>query len=473
MRGASIHLRAMGSPGAAMIHNLRLWSDEHPEPAYLLPQEHRLGHWVEVDGDVAEAIGAKAHLISHQARARQGYSQIWEGVLNLAHPTGLGDRERNGAQIRAFVAGYERITGHRVVQAVVHLDEGRIEAGQPIYNAHAHILIDRTDARGRIIPLSRTQLRQVQDLAAEVTGLERGEDARQTRRRHLPHQAWRGLAQAGVARATEDRERDAAQVAAAVASARQEGREAGLAHGRREAQAEAEQEIKRAEIRGREAGLAQGRAEAQAAAALAEADTAAMYRRVRELLTSSGQARQVDYQEAKRNKDNEEWLVSTITRLTRTIDEKNKQIQAREQTLARVVTAAGADATGYRMDQPEPIVALIERIVEAALEATMPTAPVQRPAPAPTKPHPDHAPAAIQPLYVQDGKEAMAAARKAVAAMSPEQRKARQVITRVLLGQYGPGSPERTMLERGLQALTEYGQENFKKPPPRDPGRER
>lgn len=122
------------------------------------------------------------------------------------------------------------------------------------------------------------------------------------------------------------------------------------------------------------------------------------------------------------------------------------------------------------MAQQEAAAALAARkAVDAVQPAPAPTQPAPtRPHPAPTPapqaaPVPPAAPAAIQPLFVGPGKEAMAAARQEVAAMSPEQRQARLVLTRVLAGQFGPGSPERTSLERGLQVFAESAQDITKK----------
>jgi hypothetical protein len=196
-RGASFHLKPVTDPGGSVTHNLRLWTGDHPAPAYLLPAGEGGGYWEPIEGDVVAVHAAKMALASRQARQVAGYSPVWEGVLNLP-PPGYGGRKHLSDMVRAFCQGYEAITGHRVVAASIHADEGHVdEGGQAIINSHAHIAVDRTDANGRAIRLTKDQLRRVQDLAAAATGLERGQDARETRIKHLSHQGYRALARAG------------------------------------------------------------------------------------------------------------------------------------------------------------------------------------------------------------------------------------------------------------------------------------
>lgn len=212
---ASFHLKPATSPAASVAHNTRTWSADHPPPGYLLPPEHRLENVAVIEGDVAAIHAAKMAMASGKARSMKEYSPVWDGVLNLQHAPPL-TREQYADQVRVFCESYERITGHRVIAAHVHLDEGRVEHGLVQRNTHAHVTVDRTDDRGRPIRLDRDQLRQVQDLAAQATGLPRGKDARETGLKHLPHQAYRALAKAGRLKTQRDvvREQWAAEEAA-------------------------------------------------------------------------------------------------------------------------------------------------------------------------------------------------------------------------------------------------------------------
>ena len=85
-RGASFHLKPVLRPAAARAHDAREWSSAHPEPGYLLPEEHRLGHWTAIGDPAAiEAThAAKMALASGRARVTPGFSPLTEGVLNLS-----------------------------------------------------------------------------------------------------------------------------------------------------------------------------------------------------------------------------------------------------------------------------------------------------------------------------------------------------------------------------------------------------
>ena len=127
---------------------------------------------------------------------------------------------------------YERITGERVIAMVIHRDEGYVDAnGQVHRNVHAHPVVDRTDELGRVVNSipdgkggtrrttitdRKSQGRRVQDMTARITGLARGVDARESKRRHIDHHSYRALARQGRLRdvdreETLRRERDASQ----------------------------------------------------------------------------------------------------------------------------------------------------------------------------------------------------------------------------------------------------------------------
>ena len=171
-------------------------------PTYLLPPKHSLGVVVVKDdaGEVARALAQKMALASGQAKASKDYSPLWEGVLNLPDRAGQEAeqyRQECAQRVREFCDKYEEATGHKVLRADVHLDEGHMREGEPVLNAHAHIMADRTTEAGRVIKLSPAQLRKIQDLSAEVMGLERGQDARKTGRKNISHHAYRYLAEKG------------------------------------------------------------------------------------------------------------------------------------------------------------------------------------------------------------------------------------------------------------------------------------
>ena len=171
------------------MHAVSHASREVP-PEYLLPEGMSLGTHVVIDdhGQVQKLLEDKMALASRQAKATKGYSPMWEGVINLPEPSPDLPLARQVEIVKAWCVEYEKMTGHQVIRADVHLDEGFVdEAGKPHFNAHAHVMCDRTDDKGRVKKLTSTVLREVQNMTANVTTLQRGLDARTTGRKHINH----------------------------------------------------------------------------------------------------------------------------------------------------------------------------------------------------------------------------------------------------------------------------------------------
>lgn len=263
MTKASVNFQPVRSAAHAVLHVSREVS-----PSYLLPQQQSFGTIVVVHdrGAVAATMREKLALASPQARAKKNYSPLWEGVINLRRPESgesVGDyRNSMSAQVEKWIKKYEVVTGHKVLRADVHLDEGHIDNGKVLLNAHAHVIADRTDVEGKVMRVDATKLRLIQTITAQATGLERG---RQSKRKHLPHQAYRHLAEQGRL------------------NVQQAGQEA---------------ELFRYLV---DAGNQRGRAARDKAAALATELEAlkASYTREREALKASGQATQQAYHDLK------------------------------------------------------------------------------------------------------------------------------------------------------------------------------
>lgn len=200
----------VNNPRVTEAHNSRELS-----PGHLLPEEHHLGNVAVIEGreSLKATYDRKMELRSGRARATPGYTPLFEGVLNLPRPeVNLDEYKRNVAEIvKTFAGRYEQMTGHKVLRADIHLDEGHIKDGVVIYNAHAHIVIDRTMDNGRTVQIPKGMFPKLQDLAAEVTGLERGRSAKETGLRHLSHQRYRALARDGrlITQANEQDRKDA------------------------------------------------------------------------------------------------------------------------------------------------------------------------------------------------------------------------------------------------------------------------
>ena len=200
----------VNNPRVTEAHNSRELS-----PGHLLPEEHHLGNVAVIEGreSLKATYDRKMELRSGRARATPGYTPLFEGVLNLPRPEGnLDEYKHNVAEIvKTFASRYEQMTGHKVLRADIHLDEGHIKDDIVIYNAHAHIVIDRTMDNGRTVQIPKGMFPKLQDLAAEVSGLERGRSAKETGLRHLSHQRYRALARDGrlITQANEQDRKDA------------------------------------------------------------------------------------------------------------------------------------------------------------------------------------------------------------------------------------------------------------------------
>lgn len=199
-RGSSVNFQPVTSALHAVSH-----ADRTVAPQYLLPPDLSLGTIVVRDdrGAVAKTLDAKMALASRQAKAVKGYTPLWEGVINLRSPKAGEDvtaYKRECSQfLKSWVDNYETLTKHKVLRADVHLDEGRVDAdtGEVLFNAHAHVICDKTNELGRVLKVNAPTLRKIQDFTSEITGLERGKNSLQTGRKHLGHQAYKYLAEQG------------------------------------------------------------------------------------------------------------------------------------------------------------------------------------------------------------------------------------------------------------------------------------
>ena len=287
-RGSSVHFKPLRSPMLCEAHNRRAVN-----PQYLLPEKDCEPNLVVRDGDVAQAYAQKMALASGRARATPKYSPLKEGIANLADEV----PEVLHAKMARWCQEYEAITGERVVACVIHRDEGHIASDGTVQrNVHAHVVVDRTDRRGRVVNSvpdgkggtrrttitdRKAQGRLVQTMTARVTGLARGVDARESKRRHIDHHSYRALARQGRLRDVERedtlrRERDASHAVAVDAIRDRET--AKTAH------AEALAAL-------REMGAQYGVAIARG--------TKAEYAGLREAMKASGTAQQTEYQRIK------------------------------------------------------------------------------------------------------------------------------------------------------------------------------
>jgi hypothetical protein len=198
MAGSSVNFKAVKSASHAVSHASR-----EVDPTYLLPEGKSLGTICLLDdkGMVASVLEAKMALASRQALRQGDYSPIWEGVINLRRPEPGEDSKAYKFEcsnvISEWCTSYQKMTGHTVLRADIHLDEGHMVDGEALLNAHAHVICDKTNDQGRVLKVNAPELRKIQDMTAKVTRLERGKNSLQTGRKHIDHQAYKYLAERG------------------------------------------------------------------------------------------------------------------------------------------------------------------------------------------------------------------------------------------------------------------------------------
>ena len=128
-------------------------------------------------------------------RTIAGWSPIREGVVNIKPTTTMEDLQR-------FSDACSQRFGFKPIRIDVHLDEGHVTDEEPDVedgekyqlqdgrwvnlNLHAHIIYDWVDHEtGKTYKCNENDMAEVQTLAAEILGMERGKKKAETGREHL------------------------------------------------------------------------------------------------------------------------------------------------------------------------------------------------------------------------------------------------------------------------------------------------
>lgn len=371
MRGSSVHFKRISSALHAVSHASR----EVP-PEYLLPADVSMGTHVVIDdhGQVQKALDHKMHLASRQAKATKDYSPLWEGVINLPEPSPDVTPAHQIQIVRQWCKDYEAMTGHKVLRADVHLDEGYIDAdGKPHFNAHAHVMCDRTDEKGRVKKLTSTVLREVQNMTAEVTTLQRGIDSRKTGRKHIGHQHFRF-----------DAEKNRLDV---------EKPKADLARLQKKSKEWSDADLSK--IKDLQAKLDGEPARQAAALAAQKLQLDEQYRQDRAALKASGEAKQADYQALKKAHDGaiealkeSNKKVTALTQENQRLQEENQRLAERREAASRITLKTlqvdfGVDITPAEKLKGEALErwreAAEDRVAEQQFKEFQATAPEKRP----------------------------------------------------------------------------------------------
>lgn len=167
-------------------HNAR-----EDEPSYLLPQEFRKANYFwRAELSPQEIFKAELSKCSKGKRPRFENSH-WEAVLNL----NANHNEKDVERVAKYIAETLNIIP---VAIAIHRDEGHLnERGRPVYNYHAHInFITVKDGRQnwRKEYIKPQTLRQLQTDVAELLGMERGKDKRETQVERLSAKQFKAAA---------------------------------------------------------------------------------------------------------------------------------------------------------------------------------------------------------------------------------------------------------------------------------------
>ena len=338
-----------------------------------------MGTHVVIDdhGQVQKALDHKMHLASRQAKATKDYSPLWEGVINLPEPSPDVTPEHQIQIVRQWCKAYEAMTGHKVLRADVHLDEGYIDAnGHAQYNAHAHVMCDRTDDKGKVKKLTSTVLREVQNMTAEVTTLQRGIDSRKTGRKHIGHQHFRF-----------DAEKNRLDV---------EKPKADLARLQKKSKEWSDADLSK--IKDLQAKLDGEPARQAAALAAQKLQLDEQYRQDRAALKASGEAKQADYQALKKAHDGaiealkeSNKKVTALTQENQRLQTENERLEAISRiTLKTLEVDFGVDIKPAEKLKGEDLErwreAAEDKVFEQQLAEMKPPAPAKRPAEAQKRP---------------------------------------------------------------------------------------
>lgn len=124
---------------------------------------------------------------------RNGFVPLKEAVVLITPETTMEDLQKL-AQI------YKDAFKINPLQIFTHKDEGHWEDvdGKQVWkpNLHAHIVFDWTDHEtGKTLKLGKAEMRRMQDIAAEVLGMERGQSKEETKAEHIPSKSYGRVAE--------------------------------------------------------------------------------------------------------------------------------------------------------------------------------------------------------------------------------------------------------------------------------------
>lgn len=161
MGATSIHVQAV-KPGSE-IHNFR-----EKELDYVRPELSHLNEsWVG-DSISHRLESAKQRYLDTVGQKMQSKAApIREGVIVIKQETTM-------QELQQFAQVCKERFGIEAFQIHIHKDEGYMNAKTWTPNLHAHVVFDWTQPNGKSVRLSRDDMAELQTIAAEALGMERG-----------------------------------------------------------------------------------------------------------------------------------------------------------------------------------------------------------------------------------------------------------------------------------------------------------
>lgn len=161
MGATSIHIQA-AKPGSE-IHNFR-----EKELDYVRPELRHLNEsWVG-DSISHRLESAKQRYLETVGQKMQAKAApIREGVIVIKQETTM-------QELQQFATACKERFGIEAFQIHIHKDEGYMNARQWTPNLHAHVVFDWTQPNGKSVRMSRDDMAELQTIASETLGMERG-----------------------------------------------------------------------------------------------------------------------------------------------------------------------------------------------------------------------------------------------------------------------------------------------------------
>ena len=199
MAKTSAHTRTYASVAAMAnleVHNTREWTEDHPAPGYLLAEEHQdpRGN-IAIRRDLTPEMVIREYLETHPFGQKHG--RLHHKAKPLRETVVVCEARHGREDMEKLMTELERQLPFRCMYGYLHRDEGHIDKETGIVKLNWHMHIGHTNLiDGQLVNPGKAGLRKLQDICAEVLGMERGTpvEEREEKRPHLPPKEYRRMA---------------------------------------------------------------------------------------------------------------------------------------------------------------------------------------------------------------------------------------------------------------------------------------